>query len=272
MTGLTILNTPTSVGSNTVFITGRRSMAEAMSAMGITTGRMSSLKGKGITAAAIPYLNYTIAVDRPTSLGTNICTFSSMNSTLNITTPSTGYMTNFENNRIRVTRSTSSVGAGSVAEFKFRSTNFFVSSNDAHMSVLLRGSVATTPIQGKGIVIGNVSRYQAHSGVCKPTSLQHDISVESFWSSGNCVYGSVTNPQQLRDEVIYSVKVVANDISKTISFRIVGEDGYDRTQVINDAFYDNSATSRDFAIGRIPDTTGRMWSIDFGDIAYYNVK
>lgn len=276
MTGLTILNTPTSVGSNTVFVTGRRSMAQALSAMGITTGRMSSLKGKRITASAIPYLNYTIDVAKPTSLGSNVCTIPSMYSTLNITAPSSGYMSNYADIGIKVTRNTTTMAAGSVAEFKFRASNFFVSSNATHMAVILRGLVTTSTLQGKGIIIGNVTGYGAHSGVCKPTSLPHDIGVESFWSGGNCVYGSATNPQNLKDGVIYSVKVVANGLQKTISFRIVGEDGYDRTQVINDAFYTNSgqtaSSSKDFAIGCVPDNTGRMWSMEFGDIAYYNVR
>lgn len=274
MTGLAVKHTTGSVGNNTVFVTGRRSMAEAMASVGLSGAgmKMSNLKGKRITASAIPYLNYTIAVDRPTSLGSNICTISSMYNNLSISTPSTGYMSNYADVGIKITRSTSSMGAGSVAEFKFRSSNFFVSSNATHMAVILRGLVTTSTLQGKGIVIGNVSGYGAHSGVCKPTSLPHDIGVESFWSGGNCVYGSAANPRNLKDGVIYSVKVIANDLKKTISFRIVGEDGYDRTQVINDAFYNNSATSKDFAIGCVPDTTGRMWSISFGDMAYYNVR
>lgn len=276
MTGLTILNTPTSVGSNTVFVTGRRSMSAAMTALGVTGGKMSSLKGKSLGATNIPWLAATISLDKPTTLGSNVCRVASSSSVLTITTPSTGYMSNYMNNGIKVTRSTSSVGAGSVAEFKFRSNNFFTSNNGTHMAVILRGVVSTTTLQGKGIIIGNVSGYPSHSGVCKATSLKHDIGAESFWAGGNCVYGSVANPQQLQDGVIYSVKVVANDVKKTISFRIFGENGYDRTQVINDAFYTNSGqttpTAQDFAIGCVPDKTGRSWYIDFGDIAYYNVK
>lgn len=272
MTGLTILNTPTSVGNNTVFVTGRRSMASAMASVGLSgAGRkMSNLKGKSVSSANLLPMP-SMALERPTSLGSNICTISSWYS-LSISAPSTGYMSNYENIGIKLTRSTSSMGVGSVAEFKFRSSNFFVSSNATHMAVILRGLVTTSTLQGKGIIIGNVTGYGAHSGVCKATTLPHDIGVESFWSTGNCVYGSASNPQNLRDGVIYSVKVVANDVQKTISFRIVGEDGYDRTQVINDAFYNNSATSRDFAIGCVPDDTGRRWSMEFGDIAYYNVK
>ena len=278
MTGLVIPNSGTSLGNNAVFITGRRSMNYALASLGMSSGtrKMSSLKGKVIAPAGFIPLPSTSDLEQPVVLGTNICTISSARNVLSVRAASLSPMGNYNNNGIKLTRQTTSVGAGSVAEFKFQATNFFTSNNKTHLAVIMRGLVTTATLQGKGIIIGNASAYPAHSGVCKPTSLTNDIGVESYWSGGNCVYGSVSNPRSLVDGVIYSVKIIVSDIRNTISFRIRGSDGYDKSQTITDAFYLNSSqtipNARDFAIGTVPDTTGRTWKVDFGDIAYYTGK
>lgn len=281
MTGLYIPNRSNMNGLTAKFVTGRSSMADAMSAVGLSGSnrKMSLMKGKSVPAMALS-TGVSNAPPRPVVEGTGVCTITnysngsrsiSVGNPLLSTSPAGG-----SPNGIFLSRNTlpAGLGAGSVAEFKFQGTNYFEANNTHHFSVVLRGKVSTTnPIQGKGIIIGSAHQYQGHSGVCKSTSKPNTISVESFWTTGNCLFGDIPRTPTLRNGVIYAVKVIVNAVRKTITVMIVSSDGLVNTsQTIDDPFFDYSgldlASQIDFRIGTLPDN--RAWTMKFSDISYYN--
>lgn len=273
-------------GNSAKFITGCSSMADALVVFGLSGAnkKMSAMKGKGILATNLPNPP-PLVPERPNNIGTGVCAISSNGGRIFTTNGSPHmniYYPGADSAGLILKRTSTAVGNGSVAEFKFRANGYFAPNNNHHFAVILRGDI-TAQLTGKGIVFGSNVAYPSHSGVCKPTTVRNTFSFESFWEDpstiygdNNCVFGDITGRPILEDDVIYSVRAIVNDISKTISIGVRSSDGKVLTsQTINDPFYDLSGNEGidskfDFGIGTIGDT--RNWTVEFGDIAYYNVK
>lgn len=280
MTSLRVRNASDMVGLSAKFVTGEESMAKACDALGLTGAdrRMNKMKGKGINGAKLR-LQPDLVPEKPNGLGTGVCILQSRGSVglgLGVTS-SSPHIVPYGVAGMGILRTTTQqgLGWGSVAEFKFMGEKYFSNDNTHHFAVILRGKLTDTALMGKGIIIGSVQRYGGHSGVCKPTTKPNTIAFESFWDGGNCVFGDITGSPTLVDGVIYSVRVIANSLNKTISVGVRSSDGLVWTsQIINDPFFDNSGgpleDSMEFAIGAVGDT--RQWKMHLGDIVYYNIK
>lgn len=259
------------IGSSARMVTGRSSMKNAGAALTLSPPfTLSQLVGKGVTWDTLP-TKPSLVLQRPKSLGTRVVT---LENRWNSSTSTGGYVTHLPNTGFMFHRGSSTVGLqrGSVLEFKFKASNYFSMEYPAngHMAIGVRGSL-TSGIEGKGVVIGDVSQYTPHDSVCGPTSLKADITFESFWSSGNCVFGERPDAQLLQNDTLYSVRVIADDVNQTIQFSIISEDGtYNRTDSITDPFYTNSAKGNVFFVGGVPDNS--IWTAQFGDIYYYNFR
>lgn len=254
------------VGSSARMVTGRERMSEAMASVGVTgTQRMSKLVGRA-SGSNLRGRKGTF-VESPTNLGVDVVTIANHRGSSTVTG---GWVAKLPNQGFYFRRPTqwNDRGRGSVLEFKFKANNYFSRGTGSHVAVGVRGNMSGG-LNGKGIVLGDVSKYPPHSGVCKPTRLDADITFESFWTGGNCVFGERPNAKRLQNGVIYSVRIIVDDVEKSIQYTIKSEDGtYDRFDKINDPFYDNSSNDVEFFVGTSPTST--TWNMEFGDIYFYN--
>lgn len=94
--------------------------------------------------------------------------------------------------------------------FEFDSPNYFSSSNQGHFAVGVRSSYSSNDLEGRGVIIGNVSAYP--NGVpCDSTSATNTIAIEHFLgAAGNCVYGSLTQGPALLNNQRYRVQLISD--------------------------------------------------------------
>lgn len=97
--------------------------------------------------------------------------------------------------------------------FEFTTDSYFSASNAGHIAIGIRGD-GYNGLLGRGIVIGNVSGLSGDSG----TSQAAAIAIESFWATGNAVYGKATEGTVLENDTLYRVTIV----SKGVDAEVIG--------------------------------------------------
>lgn len=126
---------------------------------------------------------------------------------------------------------------GAQLRFEFLSQNYFSSANIGHFTIGIRGEAlldanndGQTDLQGRGIIIGNVSAMSPYGTRCGPTPLTNTIAIESYRAGGNCVYGSQTAGPSLMDGVRYRITIRSENSSagikaEYISYLLERQDG-----------------------------------------------
>ncbi|MDG9930696.1 MULTISPECIES: hypothetical protein [unclassified Pseudomonas] len=104
--------------------------------------------------------------------------------------------------------------------FEFKSTNYFSPApingnprdNIGHFAVGVRAGYSANGLEGRGVIIGNVSGYGVFpNSPCGQTSLKSTIAIEHYYGyAGNCVFGPSTQGPQLQDGIKYRVRVVSS--------------------------------------------------------------
>lgn len=114
------------------------------------------------------------------------------------------------------TREMSPGKSAHVMEFEFSSSDYFSSANVGHFAIGIRGDSVTdadgdgkTDLQGRGVVIGNVSQYASNVSDCNAAPSPNRVTIESFWAGGNCVYGSTTSSPVLQNNEAYKLMIKA---------------------------------------------------------------
>lgn len=275
----------TALGNSIRFCSGRESVLASAASLDpaiVAPFNISALRGKHLKADKIP-TGVSAIVSPPTSIGTRVGSITS-DTGFAIVGVGNGILQAVPNSGVFIKRSAggTELGRGSVAEFKFITTNLFKPSIATHMGVILRGysngMSSTSPglsIEGNGVVIGNVSGYTSPLTGCGPNPLKYDVTVENFWDVSNCVVGANSIGHNLQDGVVYTIRIAVDDIDKTVSVWILGAGGQDYSVVVPSVYYTmadaNPSNSHDmFMIGCASD--GRDWSFEYGDVVYYNYK
>jgi hypothetical protein len=100
--------------------------------------------------------------------------------------------------------------------FDFTSPDYFSPENVGHFAIGVNGNGYT--IEGRGIVIGNVSGYPGNSRGCFQTQNVNSITFESFWTTGNCVMGWAES-ELLKNDILYHVSI-SSEKSGVISYSL----------------------------------------------------
>lgn len=134
-------------------------------------------------------------------------------------------------------------------QFEISSPNYFSPQNIGHISVGVRGS-ATNSLQGRGIVIGNLTEYTIVGQGCSKTPYNNTIAIESYWTTSNCVWGETTSSEVFQNNVKYRVTVSnvdaeSGDKAKIIKYKVERWNGWTWYPGPEQAVYDykNSLSS-----------------------------
>lgn len=90
-------------------------------------------------------------------------------------------------------------------QFTFWSPDYFTDANQGHIAVGLGGGYSSSHLQGRGVIIGNVSQWSQGPG-CRHTLHINAVAIESFWRGGNCVMGW-TSSAPLRNNHYYRLTI-----------------------------------------------------------------
>lgn len=92
--------------------------------------------------------------------------------------------------------------------FEFQTPDYFIEDNKGHFFLMLMADAPHTYLNGRGVIIGNVSGYPASVGGCSKSPYANAVVVEHFWKNGNCVYGSTTSSVPLSNNVRYKLTII----------------------------------------------------------------
>lgn len=162
-------------------------------------------------------------------------------------------------------------------EFRISTTNYLIPSNNGHLFVCLRGGMigkgATLELDGRGMVIGNVSGYPNRGGGSGPAPYPNAATVETFWAGSNAVYGETTTSPPLLDGAQYFVRIESRDSQKQergaiIDMSIWTAGGvFHRAQVF-DTLGRSTGADVGFVIGTVFDDD-RAFKISINDLTEY---
>lgn len=100
--------------------------------------------------------------------------------------------------------------------FEFITDNYFTNGNKGHFAVGIRGD-GYNDLLGRGIVIGNVTELAGDSATSQPAA----IAIESFWTTGNAVYGKAGESVELKNNTHYRVSIVSKgERAETIGYTL----------------------------------------------------
>lgn len=94
-------------------------------------------------------------------------------------------------------------------QFEFEADNYFIDENKGHFAVAVVADTGPKHLIGRGVTIGNVSGYGKRKGGCTQSLPGNRVTIESFWSGGNCVWGDVSSSVRLVDHERYRLTIVA---------------------------------------------------------------
>ncbi len=159
--------------------------------------------------------------------------------------------------------------------FEFISHHYFSEANIGHLTIGI-GSV-TDPetgapsLQGKGIVIGNVSAYGCR-GECTETDYTNTVAIESYWANGNCVYGQTTQyPCELEDNLNYRVEIQVFPGDALIRYALWCRKPFGKWKKlymseINDQHFEQSTNRAGWWIGEV--FSQHDWVVNFRNIKW----
>lgn len=157
---------------------------------------------------------------------------------------------------------------GQRLEFEFQAHNYFGQENIGHMTIGVRGE--SIAVGGRGIVIGNLTEYGSRDAACQPTTSRNVIAIESYWSDGNCVYGSTSQSSTLSNDQRYKV-VIDSATDGNIGYKLFAKTTNNAWQLldqiyISDTFnYKVEQNLSGWWIAEVFST--HQWTVDF-----YNIK
>lgn len=92
--------------------------------------------------------------------------------------------------------------------FEFETDSYFKEGNIGHLFLMLSADAPHKYLNGRGVIIGNVSKYPASQGGCSPSGVKNAVVIETFWKTGNCVYGELSSSVPLVNDVRYKLTIV----------------------------------------------------------------
>lgn len=94
--------------------------------------------------------------------------------------------------------------------FEFETPDYFETNNIGHFAIAARAGTSNG-LQGRGIILGNVTLYNPTNAPCTPTSLTNTIAIEHFiGTEGNCVYGNYSQGVSLQNNLRYRVQLTSS--------------------------------------------------------------
>lgn len=157
--------------------------------------------------------------------------------------------------------------------FEFETPDYFREDNKGHFFLLLMASPPHKILNGRGVVIGNVSGYPASKGGCSKSPYANAVVVEHFWEGGNCVYGSTTSSVPLSNNVRYKLtiaieKPLVEEQGRLTRYKLEQKDGIGWKELNNVAFYDD----KKIVTGEGGFTIGEVFSTHNWQFNIYNLE
>lgn len=159
--------------------------------------------------------------------------------------------------------------------FEFSSPNYFTQANIGHLTIGIgRTTDAETgqpSLQGKGIVIGNVSAYGCN-GECTQTDYTNTVAIESYWATGNCVHGQDSqSPLELQDDLTYRVEVRVLPPCQRIQYTLWSRGRHGKWKTlhhadVHDKDFGNSDNAAGWWIGEV--FSQHAWLVNFRSIKW----
>lgn len=110
-------------------------------------------------------------------------------------------------------------------QFEFETSNYFTDDNAGHFAIAVAANSSTSQLLGRGVIIGNVSGYGKRKAGCATYASGNRVILESFWRTGNCVWGDVSTSVRLVNNERYRLTVrtertSADEPAKVMSYRL----------------------------------------------------